>query len=138
MELLTVSHIALWLGFIALALINLALLRQVGVLFERIAPAGALMMNQQLKAGDKATSFELTDIDGQNLSIAKTSGGKSQLLFFLSPDCPVCSALIPAVKSSAKAEADWLQLVLASDGQELDHAGYVEKHGLQAFPYVLS
>ena len=103
MELLTVSHIALWLGFIALALINLALLRQVGVLFERIAPAGALMMNQQLKAGDKATSFELTDIDGQNLSIAKTSGGKSQLLFFLSPDCPVCSALIPAVKSSAKA-----------------------------------
>ena len=29
-------------------------------------------------------------------------------------------------------------MVLASDGQELDHAGYVEKHGLQAFPYVLS
>ncbi len=42
MDLLLVSNIVLWVGFVVLALINLALARQIGVLYERVAPAGAL------------------------------------------------------------------------------------------------
>ena len=138
MELLLVSSGLLWLGFIAMVLVNLALARQIGVLSERVAPAGALMMNQQLEAGQNAPEFSLPALDGDVVQVGKAITGKSQLLFFIAPDCPVCSELVLVLKSTAKAESDWLQVVLASDGEELDHQDYVRKKGLSAFPYVVS
>ena len=77
-------------------------------------------------------------LEGEALELGKTVGDKAQLMFFLSPDCPVCNELTPALKSAARAEADWLRVVLASYGEEQDHKGYVERKGLQAFPYVVS
>jgi len=136
MDLLWVSNIVLWIGFLAMAVVNLALARQTGVLYERVAPAGALMMNQKLEEGARAPELVVPVLDGDVLQVGKVSG-KSQLLFFLSPDCPVCNELTPALKSAAKAESDWLDVVLASDGEQ-DHRSYIQRKGLQDFPYVLS
>jgi len=136
-DLLVVSNIALWIGFLAMVVVNLALARQIGVLYERVAPAGALMMNQKLSVGDPAPELAVSALDGQVLEIGKAQD-KSQLLFFLSPDCPVCNELTPALKSAAKAESAWLDVVLASDGAELNRPAYVQHKGLQAFPYVVS
>jgi len=136
MDLLVVSNIALWIGFITMVVVNLALARQVGVLYERVAPAGALMMNQTLSVGSNAPELSVATLDGQTIEVAK-SEGKSQLLFFLSPDCPVCNELTPVLKSAAKAESSWMDVVLASDGDQ-DHAAYVDRKGLQGFPYVIS
>jgi len=138
MDLLIVSNVLLWIGFIAMVLINLALARQVGVLYERIAPAGALMMNQKLAVGSPAPQLPVTTLDGETIEIAKIADNKSQLLFFLSPDCPVCNELTPALKSAARAEADWLQVILASDGEHQDHRGYSQAKGLGDFPYAVS
>lgn len=136
MDLLVVSNIALWIGFVAMVVVNLALARQIGVLYERVAPAGALMMNQTLSVGSQAPELSVATLDGQTIEVGK-SEGKSQLLFFLSPDCPVCNELTPALKSAAKVEASWMDVVLASDGEQ-DHAGYAQRKGLQDFPYVVS
>ena len=136
MDLLVVSNIVLWIGFLAMVVINLALARQIGVLYERVAPAGALMMNQKLEVGARAPELAVPVLDGEILEVGK-AGDKSQLLFFLSPDCPVCNELTPALKSAAKAESDWLDVVLASDGEQ-DHRRYIQRKGLQDFPYVLS
>ena len=136
MDLLLVSNIVLWIGFLAMVVVNLALARQIGVLYERVAPAGALMMNQKLEVGARAPELAVPVLDGDVLQVGTVSG-KSQLLFFLSPDCPVCNELTPALKSAAKAESDWLDVVLASDGEQ-DHRSYIERKGLQGFPYVLS
>lgn len=138
MDLLLVSNIVLWIGFVALALINLALARQIGVLYERVAPAGALMMNQTLAVGAASPRLTVTDIEGVDREIGSAADGKSQLVFFLSPDCPVCGELTPALKSAARAEAGWVQVVLASDGAQQDHSGYIERKGLGGFPYVVS
>jgi methylamine dehydrogenase accessory protein MauD len=138
MDWLVVSNIVLWIGFIAMVLVNFALARQIGVLYERVAPAGALMMNQKLAVGADAPVLPVTTLDGEPLQVGKPANGQSQLLFFLSPDCPVCNELTPALKSAARAEADWLDVVLASDGQEQDHRAYVDRKGLQQFPYVVS
>lgn len=137
MDLLVVSNIALWIGFIAMVVINLALARQIGVLYERVAPAGALMMNQNLKVDDNAPEMAVPTLDGQVVEVGKVED-KSQLVFFLSPDCPVCNELTPVLKSAARAESDWMDVILASDGPEQDHKGYVERKGLQGFPYVVS
>lgn len=138
MDWLVVSNIALWIGFLVMVLVNLALARQIGVLYERVAPAGALMMNRLLAVGADAPRLTVPTISGGVEEVGKGAGEKSQLLFFLSPDCPVCNELTPALKSAARAEAGWLRLVLASDGPEQDHAGYIERKGLQGFPYVVS
>ncbi|MFT4824598.1 MAG: methylamine dehydrogenase accessory protein MauD [Halioglobus sp.] len=138
MDLLIVSNIVLWIGFLIMVVINLALARQIGVLYERVAPAGALMMNQQLKVGSPAPALTLNTLAGGVEEVGKVLEQKSQLLFFLSPDCPVCSELTPVLKSAAKAESDWLRVTLGSDGDELDHSAYVAKKGLEHFPYVVS
>ncbi|MCB1694585.1 MAG: redoxin domain-containing protein [Halioglobus sp.] len=138
MDWLVVSNIALWVGFIAMVLVNLALARQIGVLYERVAPAGALMMNRKLAVGAAAPKLAVVALDGGTEEVGTVVDGKSQLLFFLSPDCPVCNELTPALKSAARAESDWLRVVLASDGDEQDHRGYIERKGLQQFPYVVS
>jgi methylamine dehydrogenase accessory protein MauD len=136
MDWLVISNILLWMGFIAMVLVNLALARQIGVLYERVAPAGALMMNQKLTVGAAAPELAVSTLDGSVLNVGRVEE-KSQLLFFLSPDCPVCNELTPALKSAAKAESDWMDVILASDG-ELDHRAYVKRKGLQDFPYVVS
>ncbi len=138
MELLVISNIVLWLGFIAMVVVNLALARQIGVLYERVAPAGALMLNQKLKMGDPAPELEVLTLEGSGESIGGSRRGKSQLLFFLSPDCSICNELTPALKSAARAEADWVDVMLISDGDEQDHAGYVKRKELGSLPYAIS
>lgn len=138
MDWLVVSNIVLWIGFVAMALINVALARQIGVLYERVAPAGALMLNQKVKVGTPAPPLSVLGIDGAVREIGKAASGKSQLLFFLSPDCPVCNELTPALRSAARAESAWMEVILVSDGDTQDHAGYVRKKQLDGFPYVVS
>ena len=49
---LIISNIILWVIVIALALVVLALARQVGILHERVAPAGALQPTSGPKVGE--------------------------------------------------------------------------------------
>jgi len=130
------SHIALWIGFIIMAVINYALIRQIGVLYERVAPAGALMVNRTLEVGQNAPALEALTIDDRRVAIGLPEG-RSQLLFFMSPDCPVCGELTPALLSAARAESDWIDVVFVSDGEEQDHSGYVARKGIDQ-PYVVS
>ncbi len=139
MGFLIASQVMLWIAVIGLGTICIALARQVGVLHERIAPAGALMLPQQAVAvGQDAPRFSLTTLAGSRLEIGGERGGRSQLLFFLAPDCPICKSLLPALRASAQAERGWLDVVLASDGAGEDHAAFVRKQGLEAFDYVVS
>lgn len=135
---LIVSQFLLGFLVIGLALAVLALARQIGVLHERIAPAGALAVNQRVKVGDVAPAMTLTSLDGASVGVSD-GRGKSQLLFFLSPDCPVCKTLLPIIRSIARAEKDWLAVVLASDGDsEEKHRAFRAAEKLEEFPYVLS
>jgi methylamine dehydrogenase accessory protein MauD len=134
---LLISNVFLWLVVLALLLVVWALARQIGVLYERIAPMGALMIDQGPKVGDVAPSFSLTSIAGGTVSIGGQLG-RGQLLFFLSPTCPVCKKLLPVIRSIANSEKAWLDIVLASDGELPQHKAFYEKADLNAFPYVLS
>ncbi|KJY82785.1 methylamine dehydrogenase [Vibrio galatheae] len=138
MDITVVSMGLLWVVVIVQSLVIYALLRQVGILFERVAPAGALAMNQKLEVGQKAPEMSLQTINKKLVEIGGNKSGKSQLVFFLSPDCPVCKTLLPALKSASKHEDQWLEVVLASDGNKVDHQAFVERYQLERFPYVVS
>jgi methylamine dehydrogenase accessory protein MauD len=136
---LAVSNIALWVIVLALLLIVLALVRQLGVLHERIAPAGALMLNRGLAVGERAPMIDVEDLEGRALRIgAPREDGRSTLLVFVSPTCPVCKSLLPAVKSGRRHEKGWLDVVLASDGDPVQQRQFVAEQGLQDIPYVVS
>lgn len=132
------SQILIWIAVIVLGVLGIALARQVGVLHERIAPAGALSLHQSVNVGDVVTHMRLTALDGREVTIGATRAGRSQLLFFVSPDCPVCKSLLPVFKSAAASESDWLDAVLASDGDESKQRRMIMQHGLSSIPFVLS
>jgi methylamine dehydrogenase accessory protein MauD len=137
MTLLSFAVVVLFIAVIALSVGFFALARQVGVLFERIEPMGALVTDSGPKVGEAAQPFHLPGLTGGLVQIGGTSV-RSVLLFFLSPSCPVCKKLLPVLHSIRAAESAWLEIVLASDGERDKHKRYIENAGLQTYPYVLS
>lgn len=134
---LMISNAILWILLLGVIIALWALARQVGILYERVAPMGALITDAGPKLGEAAPTFELPALNGAAISI----GGQrplSQLLFFLSPTCPVCKKLLPILKSASQAEREWLQVVLASDGDATQHLAFYRDAKLKEFPYVLS
>ena len=136
MDAMTISVALLWLAVLALGMLVWALSRQVGVLFERVAPMGALVTDAGPAVGQPSPIFDLTGLQSEQVVIG---GPQAQptLLFFLAPTCPVCKKLIPILKHLARDEASSLRVVLASDG-EGDHLQFMRDQGLQAMPYLLS
>ncbi len=143
-EALFISNLVLWVLVIGLALLVLALARQVGVLHERVAPAGALLPTNGPKVGELTSALELAALDGGTVTIGgEQSGPGAMLVLFISPTCPVCKSLVPTAKSLVKSERGRLRLAFASDGAEDDkqleqHRAYVRDLGIDGFPYVIS
>jgi len=137
-EALLVSNAILWCVVIVLALVVLALARQVGVLHERVAPAGALMPTTGPKVGEITQPASLRDLQGADLTVGGPAiDGRATLVHWLSPTCPVCRTLVPTAVSMAQAER--LRLVFASDGDRLEqHRAYVDDLQIDAYPYVVS
>jgi methylamine dehydrogenase accessory protein MauD len=137
MDALTISVVLLWLAVIALGVLLWALSRQVGVLFERVAPMGALMTDAGPAIGQPSPTFHLRGIQSEMVTIG-TPTPTPTLIFFLSPSCPVCKKLIPVLKALQRDERRGLAIVLASDGEAAEHLSFVSAQGLQSLPYVLS
>lgn len=137
MDPLVVAVIVLWAIVIVLLVVVFALARQVGILFERVAPMGALMTDAGPKIGEQSPRFDLLTLDGKPLTLGLPAP-KSTLVFFLSTTCPVCKKLLPVLKSLKQAEAQKLGIVIASDGDALEHTEFRRAAGLGDFPYVLS
>jgi methylamine dehydrogenase accessory protein MauD len=140
MTLMTIAMVLLWAAVITLAVTVFALIRQIGLLHERVAPVGALSIEKQsLKTGEAAPEFELQALSGASVSIGGLrDDGRSTLLFFLSETCPVCKTLLPILKKMRVEEAQWLRIVLASDGEWGEHSAFIREAGLQDFDYLLS
>lgn len=135
-----VSNVILWIIVIVLALVVLALARQVGILHERVAPAGALMPTSGPKVGELTEAMSIADIKGETVTVGgKSPDGMNTLVMFISPTCPVCKSLVPTAKSLASTEKNRLNLVFASDGDKLEqHQAYAKDLDLDKYPYVLS
>lgn len=140
LEALVVSNIVLWILVVVLSLLVLALSRQVGILHERVAPAGALMPTSGPKVGELTEQISLETIHDQALTVGGTdTSGMATFILFISPTCPVCKSLVPTAKSLINSESHRMRLMFASDGDELhQHRSYEQDLNLDGYPYVLS
>lgn len=134
---LVIAVVVLWVLVLVLLAAVFALSRQIGILYERVAPMGALMLDSGPKVGEAAPVFEVDALSGARIVIGR-SAPLSTLLFFLSPTCPVCKKLLPILRSTARSEKEWLRIVLASDGERPAHEVFYRNQRLDPFPYILS
>ena len=139
-EALFVSNMILWLIIVLLSILVFALTRQVGILHERVAPAGALQPTTGPKVGELTKNIQVTSLQGDSLEIGGESrDGLASLILFISPTCPVCKTLVPTAKSLVRSESKRLKLNFGSDGEDTQqHKKYIEDLDIRTYPYFLS
>jgi methylamine dehydrogenase accessory protein MauD len=136
-EALVISNVVLWIAVLGLGLMVFGLIRQLGVLHERVAPMGALMTDRGPEVGEMGPSFSVNDLAGRPVEFGGPHPrGLSRLLLFVSPSCPVCKRLLPIAKSFAGGER--LDVVLVGDGDIAEQQAMIRDNGLENMTYVNS
>ena len=136
-EALLISNVVLWIAVLALGLVVFGLIRQLGILHERVAPMGALMTDRGPEVGEMGPKISVNDINGRPVDFGGAHPrGQSRLLLFVSPTCPVCKRLLPIAKSFATGEK--LDVVLVGDGDPDEQHRMITEHGLEQITYVNS
>jgi methylamine dehydrogenase accessory protein MauD len=116
----TVSYVVLWLLVAGLALLVLALARQVGTLHLRLGPRGALELDTEGPAlGEIPEPMDLTALDGSRVTVG--GAGAEQLLLFVSPGCPLCRDVLPSIGPAARAAGLRPVVVAEADQEEARH-----------------
>ncbi|MBI3468105.1 MAG: hypothetical protein HY000_34295 [Planctomycetes bacterium] len=96
---LLISYVALWALVLVQSVLILAMLRQIGVLHLRIAPAGARILSFGPEIGDPVSPVTLQDMENPADELRVCGTMDSDLfLLFVTPTCAVCTSLMPAIK----------------------------------------
>jgi methylamine dehydrogenase accessory protein MauD len=120
---------------LALAVMVFGLARQIGILHERLAPMGAMINDHGPEVGEMAPALSVRSIANQAIQIGGPSAtGRSTLLMFVSPTCPVCKKLLPIAKSFSNGEN--LHVILVGDGDADEQQRMIRNEGLEALPYL--
>jgi methylamine dehydrogenase accessory protein MauD len=138
MNFLVFAVIVLWALVLILMVAVFAMARQIGVLLERVSPVGAMINDAGPLVGETSPPFDLPDLNGMGNVRLGAPQARHQLVFFLSPTCPICKMLLPALKSIRNSEGNWLDIIFASDGEASKHRQFIAQMNLETFPYLLS
>ena len=96
----TAAFVAQWLLLVVLALVVVALARQVGTLHLRLGPRGALEIEAEGPAlGEAPPPMAGMDAGGSRVMVG--GPGMSRLVLFSSPTCPVCEEVAPGIRVAA-------------------------------------
>lgn len=122
---------------VVLALLLFGLARQIGVLHERIAPMGAMTSDRGPQVGEPAPALTAPTLEGLPVELGGPSAdGRSRLLLFVAPSCPVCKKLLPIAQSFMRAEH--VRVVIVGDGELAEQRALVQRFGLEGLTYVSS
>ena len=135
MSAMAVSQGLLWTVVILLGIAVLALARQVGVLHERVAPAGALVHGAGPGVGEQSPRLEVHSLAGNAITIgASLAPGRLLLMLFVSRTCPICKKLIPIAMNFAKSER--LEVLFVGDADPLEQRKLIAQFSLDERRFV--
>jgi methylamine dehydrogenase accessory protein MauD len=97
MDLMSIAVTVLFVVVAALIVAIWAISRQVGILFERVSPLGALVTDAGPAVGDMAPGFTLPSLTSDEQVTIGGPAATSTLLFFLSPRVRRCAWCSPAM-----------------------------------------
>jgi hypothetical protein len=122
------AFVVQWILLAVLAIVVIALARQLGVLHLRLDPIGALEVDDEGPAiGDAIPARTARAPDGTPTRIG--GPGPRRLVAFVSATCPICDRLRPSLPAAAAAAGLVLQTVSDPD---LEAA-----HGVPGVPFVV-
>jgi methylamine dehydrogenase accessory protein MauD len=120
---------------IILALTVLALARQVGVLHERVAPAGALLNGAGPGVGEHSPRLEVHALAGNAVTVGGSLAvGRALLMLFVSHTCPICKKLIPVAQDFTKTER--LEVLYVGDGDVAEQNKLIAQFGIDGKRFV--
>jgi hypothetical protein len=90
------SYVLLWVTVVALGVVVVALLRQVGVLHARMRPLGVHFGGEGLAPGTPAPAVDGHDYGSTALT----------LVAFTAPDCEICAQLTPSLDALRRDYSD--------------------------------
>lgn len=130
-----VSQILLWIVVIVQGVVILALARQIGVLHDRVAPAGALMNRAGPGVGEPSPRIEVHALAGNAITVGgKLGAGRALLMLFVSSSCPICKKLIPIAKNFAKSER--LDVLFVGDADPAEQRELIAQFELDEHCFV--
>jgi hypothetical protein len=122
------AFVVLWILVAVLVVVVVALARQIGVLQLRVAPLGALEVDDEGPAlGEAPEARRFRTPDGSRRVIG--GPGPGRLVAFVSDTCPICERVAPSLPAAARASG--LELQLVSD-PDLETA-----YGVPGVPFVV-
>lgn len=132
---LIVSQALAWIIILILGASLVALARQVGILHLRVAPAGALTTAGGPAVGTAPAAIDAQTLDGWPVTIGGPAPGTTlRLLMFVSAQCPLCKALIPAARSFAHDER--ISLTFVGDDDVAAQRAMIARHGLDGHAFI--
>jgi methylamine dehydrogenase accessory protein MauD len=130
-----VSQMLLWIVVILQGVTILALARQIGVLHDRVAPAGALTTTAGPGVGEQSPRLEVHALAGNAITVGgKLAAGKALLMLFVSSTCPICKKLIPIAKNFARSER--LDVLFVGDADPAEQRKLIAQFELDEHCFV--
>jgi methylamine dehydrogenase accessory protein MauD len=90
-----VSYAALWVSVLGIAFIMFALLRQVGILLQRLGPVGA-MSDERLSPGANLPEIGVASLDLGSSRELRPVGSDALAILFVTTTCALCAEVAPA------------------------------------------
>ena len=108
------AFVVQWILLAVLAVVVVALARQIGVLQLRLAPIGALEVDDEgPPLGDVPEAWAARTPDGSSTVVGGPGSGR--LVAFVSDTCPICEQVAPSLPAAARASGLELQVVSDPD-----------------------
>lgn len=108
------AFVVQWILVSVLAVVVVALARQIGVLQLRLAPLGALEVDDEgPPLGEAPEARRVRTPDGSSRVLG--GPGRGRLVAFVSDTCPICEQVAPSLPAAAGASGLELQLVSDPD-----------------------
>jgi thiol-disulfide isomerase/thioredoxin len=107
----TAAFVVQWVLLAVLAVVVVALARQIGVLHLRLDPLGALEIDDEGPGLGEAPSPQNARAAAAGSTVFVGGAGGQRLLAFVSPTCPVCERVLPSLPAAANAFGLELQVV---------------------------
>ncbi len=137
MSWLLVSDVALLAVIGGLVVVVLVLARQIGVLHERTAPAGALLRRAAQVERINLAELEVENLAGDVFNLARVAGGKGLALLFVGPDCPVCRSLLGHYEP-VFADLGLVPCWVGNAQPKSEQVAYADRHGLDSARYLIT
>src|SRR5882762_8680149 len=130
-----VSQMLLWIVVILQGVTILALARQIGVLHDRVAPAGALINGAGPGVGEPSPRLEVHALAGNAATVGGSlAAGRALLMLFVSHTCPICKKLIPVAQDFTKTER--LEVLYVGDGDVAEQKKLIAQFGIDGKRFV--